>query len=134
MVTYIAPAPDKDVFLPEWPIPDGWHAVYADYLTETENIILSAMQEGAVAKVVQIQSDFNPADIVDGQMIISKGGPGRDVDDPRFCYRSQGWRMLMEEVRALPLLGGVNSNAPKVSEILEEHAGLGVIRLDWVCL
>ena len=77
MITYVIPTPDKDVFLPEWPVPDGWHAVYADYLTETENIILSAMQGGAIAKVVRVQSDSNPLDIVDGQMIISKGGPGR---------------------------------------------------------
>ncbi len=131
MVTYVVPTPDKDVFLPEWPVPDGWHAVYADYLTETKNIILSAMQGGAIAKVVRVQSDSNPADIVDGQMIISKGGPGRDVDDPRFCYRSQGWRMLMEKVHTLPLLGAESANVPKVSEILEEHPGTGVIRLDW---
>ena len=131
MITYVIPTPDKDVFLPEWPVPDGWHAVYADYLTETENIILSAMQGGAIAKVVRVQSDSNPLDIVDGQMIISKGGPGRDVDDPRFCYRSQGWRMLMEEVRTLSLPNTGSGNAPKVSEILEEHPSMGVTRLDW---
>jgi len=126
--TYVIPAPDSSVSLPEWPIPAGWQPVKGKFLDKSLDQILTAMQEGAVARVIRVRSLTDRDSIVDGQIIVSKGGPGRDVDDPRFCYRSLGWRMLMEEIHPLSSAG---SGAPSVSEILEENPVYGVVRLDW---
>lgn len=126
--TYVIPAPDSRVSLPEWPIPAGWQQVKGKLLDQSLDQILTAMQEGAVARVIRVRSLTDRDSIVDGQMIVSKGGSGRDVDDPRFCYRSTGWRMLMEEIHPLPRAG---PGASSVSEILEENPAHGVARLDW---
>jgi len=131
VISYVIPSPGTQVSLPEWPPPPGWRLVKGDFLDKSIKEILTGMQQGALVKIIRVQPVNNPNVFVDGQLIASTGGPGRDVDDPRFCYRSQGWRMLFEEVRQLSGVNGNFAEFPAVTEILEEHPDNGVIRLDW---
>jgi len=129
ILSFAIPGEKSSVVLPEWQVPDGWSKVESNVIDASLKEIQGAMQAGAIVQVVRVQSESNPDDIVDGQMIISLGGPGRDVDDPRYCYRSKGWRMLAENLHSIGR--SENHQMPVVNEILEELPRLRASRLDW---
>ena len=129
VLSLLIPAQQSQVSLPEWPAPPGWKDVHDEALDYSLNEIQQAMQDGAIVRLVRIRSLADPDKLVDGQLIVSTGGPGRDVDDPRFCYRSNGWRMLLERHHELPVVAG--QQGPVVNEILEELPRQGITRLDW---
>ncbi|MDQ6986768.1 MAG: exosortase/archaeosortase family protein [Mariprofundaceae bacterium] len=129
MTSYAIPGEKSSISLPEWPAPSGWKALQGGGIDASLKEIQQAMQAGAIVRVVRFQSISDPQMIMDGQLIISLGGPGRDVDDPRYCYRSKGWRMLDERPRILSV--NAHGNAPEVNEIIEELPRLNIVRLDW---
>jgi len=129
IMSFAIPGEKSSVFLPEWETPKGWRNVQSGSIDASLKQIQDAMQAGAIVQVLRVQSESNPDDIVDGQMIISMGGPGRDVDDPRYCYRSKGWRMLAEQLHTI--VSENEQQAPIVNEIMEELPRLRTLRLDW---
>jgi len=129
ILSFAIPGEKSSVVLPDWKPPAGWQRIESSAVDASLQQIQDAMQAGAIVRVVRVQSLSNPDDIVDGQIIISLGGPGRDVDDPRFCYRSKGWRMLAEQLHSI---GSTEApQVPVVNEILEELPRLRTTRLDW---
>jgi len=129
IASYAIPGEKSSISLPEWPAPNGWQLVQGSTIDASLKEIQQSMQAGAIVRVVRFQSKTDPQAMVDGQLIISLGGPGRDVDDPRYCYRSKGWRMLDERPRILP--ANAQGDAPEIKEIIEELPRLGITRLDW---
>jgi len=129
ILSFAIPGEKSSVVLPEWKTPAAWQSIESGVVDASSKEIQDAMQAGAIVRVVRMQSLSNPGDIVDGQMIISLGGPGRDVDDPRFCYRSKGWRMLAEQLHSID--STTAPQVPVVNEILEELPRMHTTRLDW---
>lgn len=128
LLTYISRAPDQEAAEPmrPWSVPAGWVATGQDLTMAATDEVLRVMGEGAEASIIRMRPLQHGDIFVDLILVRSTGGSGREADDPRYCYRATGWRMLRERER----MTGLASPAV-VTEIVEEHPNFNGLRLDW---
>jgi len=115
--------------VPVWPNPTGWVSVDGPLLANAVGEMTRTLGQGAEIQAGRAWSPPPNPGLVDTLLMVHWGGQGRDVDDPRYCYRSQGWRMLKQTPRLLAA-DAVRQPA-QVMEIVEEEQRSRLNRLDW---
>lgn len=128
LLTYISRAPDQEAAEPmrPWPVPAGWVVTGQDLTMAATDQVLRKMGEGAEASIIRMRPLQHGDIFVDLILVRSTGGSGREADDPRYCYRATGWRLLREGERTTGL-----ASPTVVTEIVEEHPKFKGLRLDW---